>query len=63
MKLVYFTAGLFFIISFGGFAQEFIPQNNSETRDQTVIGGFFSFDNKSLHYMGLMFGFQGVLSG
>jgi hypothetical protein len=46
MKAIYFTAGLFFIMSFGGFAQEFIPQNNSETTDQTVIGGFFSFDNK-----------------
>ncbi len=46
MKSIYITAGLIFILSFGGFAQDLIPQNSPETKEQSVIGGFFSFDNK-----------------
>ena len=46
MKSIYLTAGLLFITSFGGFAQESIPNNNHETKEPSVIGGFFSFDNK-----------------
>jgi hypothetical protein len=46
VKSIYITAGLIFILSFGGFAQDLIPQNNPETIEQSVIGGFFSFDNK-----------------
>ena len=46
MKSIYLTAGLLFITSFGGFAQESIPSNNHETKEPSVIGGFFSFDNK-----------------
>jgi hypothetical protein len=29
-----------------GFAQDSIPQNNHESKEKAVIGGFFSFDNK-----------------
>jgi hypothetical protein len=43
VKSIYITAGLIFILSFGGFAQNLIPQNNPETIEQSVIGGFFSF--------------------
>jgi len=46
VKSIYITAGLIFILSFGGFAQDVIPQNNPETKEKAVIGGFFSFDNK-----------------
>jgi hypothetical protein len=46
MKSIYITTGLLFIISFSGFTQDIIPQNNDETNDKAVIGGFFSFDSK-----------------
>jgi len=46
MKSLYITLGLLSIIYFGGFAQDLLAQNNHETKEQSVIGGFFSFDNK-----------------
>jgi hypothetical protein len=46
MKSIYITTGLLFIIFFSGFTQDIIPQNNDETNDKAVIGGFFSFGSK-----------------